>query len=172
MEGYVALGVIAGIVIGILFWVGLVIWTYRDIKDRTRDIAMQILSLFLVMIFAPLGLPLYLLMRPRETLDESYGRSIEEEVMLREIGEDNSCPSCRRFTDKSFVFCPYCQTRLQTECLNCSCLLSISWTSCPKCGTSKNPVVTQSPIAKDENNEELITPDSTSTDQDQGNQEE
>ena len=137
MEGYILLGIIIGSVLALLFWVALVIWTYRDIKDRTSDLAMQILSFLLVAGFAPLGLPLYLIMRPRETLDEAYGRSLEEEALLREIGEDSTCPSCRKFSDRTFLFCPYCQTRLRDHCLGCGQVLSLSWIACPQCGMSK-----------------------------------
>ena len=137
MEGYILLGIIIGSVLALLFWVALVIWTYRDIKDRTSDLAMQILSFLLVAGFAPLGLMLYLIMRPRETLDEAYGRSLEEEALLREIGEDSTCPSCRKFSERSFLFCPYCQTRLRNHCLGCGQVLSLSWIACPQCGMSK-----------------------------------
>ena len=137
MEGYILLGIIIGSVPALLFWMALVIWTYRDIKDRTSDLAMQILSFLLVAGFAPLGLLLYLIMRPRETLDEAYGRSLEEEALLREIGEDSTCPSCRKFSERSFLFCPYCQTRLRNHCLGCGHVLSLSWIACPQCGMSK-----------------------------------
>jgi len=70
---------------GLAFWVSLIIWTYNDIRARTRDIFAILLAVLLVAVFNILGVPLYLLLRPRETLAEQYERSLEEEALLQEI---------------------------------------------------------------------------------------
>ncbi len=102
-ELVVLAGVVAG-VWGLLLWLSVVVWAYRDIRDRTRDSSLQVLSLFVVLMFFPgfnlPGLSLYLLMRPRDTLEEAYARSLEEEALLRELGDEGSCPSCRKLVDK------------------------------------------------------------------------
>ena len=137
MEDYIALGSVVGGMVFALFWISLATWTYRDIRDRSRDLAMQVLSVFLVMAFFLIGLMLYLILRPRETLDEAYARSLEEEALLREMGEESTCPSCRRFVEKEFLYCPYCQTQLRELCGHCGRSLSSSWIACPNCGTSR-----------------------------------
>ncbi len=76
-------------------------------------------------------------MRPRDTLEEAYARSLEEEALLRELGDEGSCPSCRRLVDKDFQFCPSCQTQLKDQCAKCERLLSFSWVACPSCGTPR-----------------------------------
>lgn len=136
------LAVLAGVVGGIwalLLWLTIVVWTYRDIRDRTRDSSLQVLAVFVVLMFFPgfnvPGLALYLMMRPRETLEETYARSLEEEALLRELGDEGSCPSCRRLVEKDFQFCPSCQTQLKDKCAKCERLLSFSWVACPTCGT-------------------------------------
>ena len=133
-------GVVAG-VWGLLLWLSVVIWAYRDIRDRTRDASLQFLSVFIVLMFFPgfnlPGLALYLLMRPRDTLEEAYARSLEEEALLRELGDEGSCPSCRRLVDKDFQYCPSCKTQLKDECPKCERLLSFSWMACPNCGTTR-----------------------------------
>jgi len=136
--------ILAGVVAGIwalLLWLSVVIWVYRDIRDRTRDSSLQTLAVFVVLMFFPgfnlPGLSLYLLMRPRDTLEESYARSLEEEALLRELGDEGSCPSCRRLVDKDFQFCPSCQTQLKDQCAKCERLLSFSWVVCPSCGTAR-----------------------------------
>ncbi len=142
MEGelVVLAGVVAGIW-GLLLWLSIVVWVYRDIRDRTRDSSLQVLALFVVLMFFPgfnlPGLSLYLLMRPRDTLEEAYARSLEEEALLRELGDEGSCPSCRRLVDKDFQFCPSCQTQLKDQCAKCERLLSFSWVACPSCGTPR-----------------------------------
>lgn len=138
------IAVLAGAVAGIwalLLWLSVVVWVYRDIRDRTRDSSLQLLAVFVVLMFFPglnlPGLALYLLMRPRETLEETYARSLEEEALLRELGDEGSCPSCRRLVDKDFQFCPSCQTQLKEQCAKCERLLSFSWVVCPSCGTAR-----------------------------------
>jgi len=137
MESYVALGAVVGGTAVVLFWVSLVVWTYRDIRDRSQDLAIQVLSVFLVMAFSLIGLLLYLILRPRETMDEAYARSLEEEALLREIGPDSACPSCRRSVEKDFLYCPHCQTQLREACGHCGRPLSFSWLGCPSCGTGR-----------------------------------
>jgi RNA polymerase subunit RPABC4/transcription elongation factor Spt4 len=138
------LAVLAGVVGGIwalLLWMSIVVWVYRDIRDRTRDTSLQLLALFVVLMFFPgfniPGLALYLMLRPRDTLEEAYARSLEEEALLRELGDEGSCPSCRRLTEKAFKFCPSCQTQLKDACASCNQLLSFSWVACPYCGTAR-----------------------------------
>jgi RNA polymerase subunit RPABC4/transcription elongation factor Spt4 len=138
------IAVLAGVVAGIwalLLWLSVVVWVYRDIRDRTRDSSLQFLAVLVVLMFFPglnlPGLALYLLMRPRETLEETYARSLEEEALLRELGDEGSCPSCRRLVDKDFQFCPSCQTQLKEQCAKCERLLSFSWVVCPTCGSAR-----------------------------------
>jgi len=90
------------------------------------------------------GLALYLMMRPRETLEEAYSRSLEEEALLREIGDEGLCPSCRRFVERAWRVCPFCQTQLKDVCHDCQHLLSFNWVVCPFC-TAERKTVTRSP---------------------------
>src|SRR3989304_1976623 len=73
--------------------------------------------------------------RPRESLEEAYARSLEEEALLRELGDEGTCPSCRKLIEKEFQFCPSCQTQVKDQCAKCERLLSFSWVACPTCGT-------------------------------------
>src|SRR3989304_4720979 len=101
LREYAVLGGLVGGVWALLLWLSIIVWVYRDIRDRTRDLALQVLAVFVVLMFFPgfnlPGLALYLMLRPRETLEEAYARSLEEEALLREIGDEGMCPSCRRF---------------------------------------------------------------------------
>ena len=138
---YAILGGLVGGVWALLLWLSIIVWVYRDIRDRTRDLSLQVLAVFVVMMFFPgfniPGLALYMMLRPRETLEEAYARSLEEEALLREIGDEAVCPSCRRFVERGWKMCPHCQTQLKDVCLQCSQLLSFSWVACPYCGTER-----------------------------------
>ena len=136
-------GLVAGTWL-LLLWLSIIVWVYRDIRERTRDIGLQVLAVFVVMMFFPgfniPGLALYLMMRPRESLEEAYSRSLEEEALLREIGDEGLCPSCRRFVERSWRVCPFCQTQLKDVCHECQQLLSFNWVVCPSCTAERKTV--------------------------------
>ncbi len=140
MEYAVLGGLVAGLW-ALLLWLSIVVWVYRDIRDRTRDMALQVMAVFVTLMFFPgfniPGLALYLMLRPRETLEEAYARSLEEEALLREIGDEGVCPSCRRFVERSWRACPFCQTQLKDVCGECGQLLSFNWLACPYCGKGR-----------------------------------
>lgn len=117
------------------FWVAFVIWTYNDMKARSRDPLAQVAAALLVAVLNLFGLIIYVMLRPRETLADAYERSLEEEALLQEIEEKPACPACGRPTKTEWQVCPYCHTRLKKQCLNCDNLLELSWNLCPVCAT-------------------------------------
>ncbi len=132
-------------------WISVVIWTFRDIRARSRDIFAQILATLMVLIFFPLfpfpGLVLYLLLRPRETLSEVYERSLEEEALLQGIEERLACPGCNRRIEEEFMICPTCHTRLKKACPACGHLLHLRWNICPFCGAVQTTAKAVPPLA-------------------------
>lgn len=149
MEDYAILGGLVAVIWAILLWLSIIVWVYRDIRDRTRDLGLQVLAVFIVMMFFPgfniPGLALYLMLRPRETLEEAYTRSLEEEALLRDIGDEGVCPSCRRFVERTWRVCPFCQTHLKDVCRECSQLLSFNWVACPHCGRERRTTASAPP---------------------------
>jgi RNA polymerase subunit RPABC4/transcription elongation factor Spt4 len=115
-------------------YVGLVVWTFRDIRSRTRDILGQILSVFLVAVFTLPGVLIYILLRPKETLSEEYERSLAEEAVLQDLRDRRTCPSCQRRVEESYILCPHCEHQLRFKCVNCTELLEPDWKICPYCG--------------------------------------
>jgi RNA polymerase subunit RPABC4/transcription elongation factor Spt4 len=119
-------------------WISVVIWAFRDIRARSRDVFAQILATLMVLIFFPLfpfpGLILFMILRPRETLAEVYERSLEEEALLQGIEERLACPGCNRRIEEEFMVCPTCHTRLKKACPACGRLLHLRWNLCPYCG--------------------------------------
>ncbi|MGB9879438.1 MAG: zinc ribbon domain-containing protein [Anaerolineae bacterium] len=122
----------------VLFLISLVIWTFRDIRSRTRDILVQILATLLVIVFNIPGLLLYFVLRPRETLAEAYEHALGQEALLQDIEERYICPSCKRKADADFIVCPYCHNTLRKRCPNCGRLLSLNWDVCPYCGLQQS----------------------------------
>ena len=75
-------------------WIALVIWTYRDIRSRSRDTLVQILSASLVAILNIPGVLVYLILRPQRTLEEDYQRTFDEEALLHDLEDLPLCPGC------------------------------------------------------------------------------
>lgn len=119
----------------VAFWFSLVVWTFRDIRARSRDLLLQLLSVLVVLLFNVAGMVLYFVLRPRETLAEAYERSLEEETLLQEIEEQQLCPGCKRRVDADFVVCPTCRTELKRQCGQCKRVIQLSWGICPYCAT-------------------------------------
>lgn len=128
-----------GIAYVVALWFALIAWTFRDIESRSRSVFTQVFSTLLVVLFFVPGLLLYLILRPKETLDQTFQRALEEEYLLQDLDELPLCRGCQRAIDPEYVLCPHCQTTLRHACQNCSKLIDVRWSVCPYCTT---PVTT------------------------------
>ncbi len=138
----------------IALWFVLAVWTFRDIETRSRSVVTQVFSTLLVVLFWVPGLLLYRLLRPSETLDEAYQRSLEEEYLIQDLEELPLCPSCNHFVEDDFQICPHCNTQLREPCTSCERLIDLRWEVCPYCGTQHHghheQAETQVPVTKDD----------------------
>lgn len=123
--------------VGTALWISLVIWTFRDMRARSRDVFAQILAALVVAALNIPGFLVYLILRPQETLAEQYERALEEEALLQEIEDKQVCPGCGHAVKEKWRLCPYCQTKLKKPCQNCGGLLDLPWPVCPYCETSQ-----------------------------------
>jgi RNA polymerase subunit RPABC4/transcription elongation factor Spt4 len=119
-------------------YLGLVVWTFRDIRSRSRDVLAQILCTLLVVVFILPGLLVYLLLRPHTTLAEQYERNLAEEAILQDLEERRICPGCRRRVEADYLLCPDCHYQLRLRCAGCDRLLNPSWDVCPYCGVYRD----------------------------------
>lgn len=69
----------------LVIWVSVVIWVIKDITNRSDNVLLQVLSVLTVLVFTPLGIFIYLLIRPQSTLFE---RLYERE--FRDLAEHES----------------------------------------------------------------------------------
>ena len=129
------------------FWIAMGIWTFNDIRSRSRDWLAILLACVLVLVFPIVGWILYLMIRPKETLAEVYDRALEEEALLREIEETLACPSCGIPAKETWVYCPNCHTQLQHTCPSCGNLARNEWEICVFCGTAQQMAAPQRRIA-------------------------
>lgn len=122
----------------VALWISLVVWTFRDARSRSRDAFAVLLSTLMTVIFGPLGLLLYFLLRPQVTLAELYERSLEEEALLQDLEERARCAGCSRVVEDAWIVCPDCHTQLKRVCQKCNHGLHLRWNICPYCATPIN----------------------------------
>ena len=116
-------------------WLSLILWTFRDMRARSRDVFAQILAALVVAVLSLPGLAVYLVLRPPRTLAETYEQSLEEEALLQEIEDKRVCPGCGRHANEDWLACPNCHTKLKKTCAHCGKLMDLPWNLCPYCAT-------------------------------------
>ena len=121
----------------VALWLSLIIWAFRDMRARSRDPFAHFLAALLVAALPVVGVVVYLILRPPETLAEVYERALAEEALLQEIEERPSCPGCSRVIHPNWILCPYCHTRLKKACPDCNSLMELQWNLCPFCGNQQ-----------------------------------
>lgn len=131
-----------------IIWGAFIIWVIKDITNRTTNILIQALSIFIILFFTPIfGLPVYLLIRPRATLFEQYYEEEEEKESIDDLEELYHCPGCSHTVSRDFKFCPKCAFELTVSCSSCRKQIHADWTLCPYCG-EKN-ITSGKPTAKE-----------------------
>jgi RNA polymerase subunit RPABC4/transcription elongation factor Spt4 len=129
----------------VALWLGLVFWTYRDIRARTQDRLLRVLAALLIALLNIPGVIVYLILRPPRTLDEEYQHTLEEEALLSEIEERTVCPGCGGRAQGDWQVCPNCHTRLRRPCAHCGKMMELPWKICPYCATPAPGVRAEAP---------------------------
>jgi RNA polymerase subunit RPABC4/transcription elongation factor Spt4 len=142
LEAVIARGVQILLALGgaylLALWFVLIVWTFRDIESRSRNVVTQIASTMLAVFFYVPGFLLYWLLRPKETLDEAYQRSLEEEYLLQDLQELPLCPNCHHYVEDDYQLCPHCNTQLKDGCHSCGRLVDLQWSVCPYCAAPQH----------------------------------
>ena len=131
------------------FWVAMGIWTFNDIRSRTRDWLAIGLASLLVLVFPLVGLVLYMMIRPRETLADVFDRALEEESLLRELESTLSCYRCGLPVQDNWNFCSNCHSQLRYACSNCGKAMRHEWDICVNCGENQ---IDQEPSSREGRN--------------------
>lgn len=121
-----------------IVWVAIIIWVTRDIINRTNNILYQIISILVVVLWTPLWVVIYLLIRPGKTLFEKYYEEyalddyVESPIVNKEKKECR-CVFCNYEVQSDYKFCPNCRKQLKKECIWCNKELSWKMDFCPFC---------------------------------------
>ena len=141
----------------IALWFALVIWTYRDVVSRSRSSLMHVFSTLIVVLFFIPGIVIYLLLRPRETLDEKQQRWIEEEYLAQELDDVANCPSCSHGVRDEWIYCPNCRFQLRRPCHSCGRLVEAGWEVCAFCGVDLRISSERQPVFSSDDASEQAT---------------
>ncbi|HXS48472.1 MAG TPA: zinc ribbon domain-containing protein [Solirubrobacterales bacterium] len=120
----------------VVVWLALIVYTYLDAKRRISDpflVGCATLASFIPY----LGTAIYAIVRPPEFLEDAHERELEikaAELRVRQLTE-HSCPGCGFPIEKNFLRCPECQRRLKDPCPSCSRPVDPAWALCPYCET-------------------------------------
>ncbi len=121
----------------VVVWLALIVFTYLDARRRIRDpflIGCATLASFIPYI----GTAVYAIVRPPEFLEDAHERELEikaAELRVRQLTE-HACPDCGFPAEKDFLRCPECQRRLKHPCPSCGKPVDPSWALCPYCETA------------------------------------
>jgi Double zinc ribbon len=118
----------------VVVWLALIVYTYLDAKRRISDpflVGCATLASFIPYI----GTAVYAIVRPPEFLEDAHERELEiraAELRVRQLTEA-SCPGCGYPVEKNFLRCPECQRRLKDPCSSCGKPVDPRWALCPYC---------------------------------------
>ena len=137
------------IAIGVVFWLAVGFWTYKDARRRIANPWLVALATFVGLVPPLIGVLVYMLFRPPEYLDEVRERELEIRAIEERLAAGRSeCPVCRAAVEPSFLICPVCTTRLKEACVSCKAPLEPLWQACPYCATPVGATVVE-PVALD-----------------------
>jgi RNA polymerase subunit RPABC4/transcription elongation factor Spt4 len=128
-----------------VIWIALILWVVKDIWNRTNSVLYSIFCVLLVIILTPLGVFLYLLIRPSRTVFEKSQEEIDENLailssivekhaLIEETGKSLQCPKCNSEIQADFILCPSCKETLRNNCHSCHREIRENWKVCPYCG--------------------------------------
>ena len=135
---YVQLAGRAIFVYVVILWLASAYWAYRDLETRSVNPLAPYLAAIVIIVFTPvfflLGLLLYRIVRPSETIAEANERALAEEAMLAEVEGHGRCAVCHRRVDADWLVCPTCRNQLRASCPNCNGRTDLDWLACAWCG--------------------------------------
>ncbi|HEY5815972.1 MAG TPA: zinc ribbon domain-containing protein [Solirubrobacterales bacterium] len=118
----------------VVVWLALIVYTYMDAKRRISDpflVGCATLASFIPY----LGTAIYAIVRPPEFLEDAHERELEikaAELRVRQLTE-SSCPDCGFPVERNYLRCPECRRRLKHPCPSCRKPVDPKWALCPYC---------------------------------------
>jgi hypothetical protein len=118
----------------IVFWFVVLYWVWLDSGDRTTNKIVRLSYVLLVAVLNVIGLIIYLIIRPGQTIEEIYWADLERRYLKYETAELGDCPKCGRQLFPGYTFCPNCRYKLKIKCSKCQVYVDKKNKFCPHCG--------------------------------------
>ena len=120
----------------VILWIAAAAWAFRDarlrVDNRLAPAGVAVLVLAATPLAFPLGIVVYRLIRPQETLADAMDRRLSL-ATLEAAADQDRCSVCDARVDEGWVRCPGCGSTLRIPCPQCSSLVEPGWTICPWC---------------------------------------
>ncbi|MBI2356585.1 zinc ribbon domain-containing protein [Candidatus Dojkabacteria bacterium] len=126
----------------IVFWFVVAAWAWFDCAERSEKVYVRILVTLLVLFGNIPGLIIYLILRPKITIQDQYWSDLERRYLMYETAELQDCDKCGTMLQPGFVYCPNCKNEIKVKCSNCGVNIDKKWKNCPFCGDVNTAVVT------------------------------
>lgn len=117
------------------FWVIVLGWVWVDSGERTTNVFVRVVSVLVVALLNVLGLIIYLIVRPKHTIQELYWADLERRYLKYETNELGDCPQCGLGLQPGFNVCPRCGLKLKVMCSGCNVWVDKAYSFCPYCAT-------------------------------------
>jgi hypothetical protein len=118
---------------GVAVWLACAYWVFKDARRRVQDRVVLVVCVLTGLVFGPLGLIVYAIVRPPECLDERRERELEMRMMEQRLSEESRCSFCKTPVRDDYLVCPTCARRLRTTCPSCRKPVEPQWRVCPYC---------------------------------------
>lgn len=118
----------------VVFWLVVLYWVWLDSGERTSNKTVRISYVILVVVLNVVGLLIYLIIRPSQTIEEIYWADLERRYLKYETAELGDCPKCGSQLFPGSTYCPSCGYKLKVKCPRCSMYVDKKNRFCPHCG--------------------------------------
>ncbi len=116
-----------------VLWIACAYWVFKDARRRIDDKIVLAVATLTGIVFGPLGLIVYAIVRPPETLADRQEHELEVAMMEARIGGEERCSFCKTPVREDYLVCPTCGRRLRTSCPSCRKPIDPQWRICPFC---------------------------------------
>lgn len=119
-----------------LLWLGTIRWAIQDSQKRDSGANLTLAAILLTVMLPFLGILVYSVMRPPQTLDEVRTQKLEHVLLKSQLYSDDVCPECHAHVEKNHKYCTHCGSSLVKKCPSCRREVKRHWNFCSHCNTT------------------------------------
>ena len=117
----------------VVLWFACAYWVFKDARRRVDDKIVLAVCVLTGLVFGPVGLIVYSIVRPPELLADRQERELEMLMLEQRLGDQARCSFCKTPIRDDYLVCPTCSRRLRTTCPSCRKPVEPQWRVCPFC---------------------------------------